>query len=210
MSEIKLDVVVETAQAAGELDAFTSNIATSFEGAKISADTAAESVSRLTERIAAIPQISETRMMVFDDATPALQSIRAELEAIPAEKWITIRTRYESPQPGGGGPVYEPEGTFAVGLDRAPRDMLAMIHKDEAVLPPEEAGVYRELKESGLFHGTAQNPIQIQNLNIVSLSGPGGQGGGREFTRRKMAPELFRYIRRSGRFNKTLQRSGGV
>ncbi len=46
---------------------------------------------------------------------------------------------------------------FATGIDRVPRDMLAMIHKDEAVLPKNQAEDYRRGDSNGM---------NIQNLNF--------------------------------------------
>ncbi|MBT3922048.1 MAG: hypothetical protein HOF21_05680 [Nitrospina sp.] len=46
---------------------------------------------------------------------------------------------------------------FASGIDRVPRDMLAMIHKDEAVLPKNQAEDFRKGGSRG---------ITLQNLNV--------------------------------------------
>jgi len=53
---------------------------------------------------------------------------------------------------------------FSSGIDRVPRDMLAMIHKDEAVLPKNQADDFRQGNSSGMT---------IQNLNF-SFNVPNG------------------------------------
>ncbi|MZH02252.1 MAG: hypothetical protein F3745_02280 [Nitrospinae bacterium] len=53
---------------------------------------------------------------------------------------------------------------FASGIDRVPRDMLALIHKDEAVLPKNQADKFR--------HGNSSS-MTIQNLNF-SFNVPNG------------------------------------
>ena len=56
---------------------------------------------------------------------------------------------------------------FASGIQRVPRDMLAMIHKDEAVLPKNQAEGFRKGGSTGM---TIQN--LIVNLNIPNAINP--------------------------------------
>ncbi len=62
---------------------------------------------------------------------------------------------------GFGGSVGSTTGTviraFSTGIDRVPRDMLAMIHKDETILPINKAEDYRR---------GGSNASAIQNLNV--------------------------------------------
>lgn len=79
--------------------------------------------------------------------------------------------------------------SFASGIDRVPRDMLAMIHKGEAVLPKNRAENYRRNGSSGM---------SIQNLNF-SLNVPIGPKLDREEFRNlafMMRDELKRLDRR--------------
>ncbi|PIP72267.1 MAG: hypothetical protein COW89_07310 [Nitrospinae bacterium CG22_combo_CG10-13_8_21_14_all_47_10] len=55
-------------------------------------------------------------------------------------------------------------GNFASGINRVPRDMIAMIHKNEAVLPSDQAEEFRRSNSSGMT---------IQNLNF-SFNVPNG------------------------------------
>lgn len=200
MSEIKLDVVVETVDALAQMDTFASSAASLFNSVGSSAQEAGNSVDKLSARISGIPQSAGTRIFAEDNATPALERIRQAVESIPSEKWVTIRTRYDTryaAQSDSGG-SFEEEGSFAVGVERVPRDMLAMIHKDEAVLAPQEARAYREFKDSGYFQNGQS--VQIQNINIANFSSQSFGKQGREELRKNLAPELFRYMRRSGRF----------
>jgi len=200
MSEIKLDVVVETVNALAQMDTFASSAESLFNGVESSAGEAGRSVGKLSARISSIPQSVGTLIFAEDNATPALDRIRQAVEAIPSEKWVTIRTRYDTQNAAPGGGSFDAEASFAVGMERVPRDMLAMIHKDEAVLGPEDARAYRENKKSGLLNNGGESTVQIQNVNIANFSSPGSGAQGREQLRKYLAPELFRYMRRSGRF----------
>lgn len=76
---------------------------------------------------------------------------------------------------------------FATGIDRVPRDMLAMIHKDEAVLPKKQAEDFRR-----------GGGMTIQNFNF-SFNVPNGLKLGREEFRNlafQMRDELKRLDRR--------------
>ena len=53
---------------------------------------------------------------------------------------------------------------FASGIDRVPRDMLAMIHKDEAVLPKNRAEDFRRGRSSGLTVQKLEFSINAPNL----------------------------------------------
>ncbi len=78
---------------------------------------------------------------------------------------------------------------FSSGIDRVPRDMLAMIHKDEAVLPKNLADNFRQGNSSGMT---------IQNLNF-SFNVPNGLKLDREEFRNlafQMRDELKRLDRR--------------
>ncbi|VAX17051.1 hypothetical protein MNBD_NITROSPINAE04-862 [hydrothermal vent metagenome] len=208
MSEIKLDVIVETVTALAQMDTFAVSAESLFNSVESSAEEAGRSVGRLSSRISGIPQSAGTLVFAVDNATPALERIRQAVESIPSEKWVTIRTAYDTgnaaqnvaQSAGSGGGSFEAEASFAVGVERVPRDMLAMIHKDEAVLGAEEARAYRENNKSGYLKNGGGAPVQIQNLSIVNVSSPGAGRQTREQLRKNLAPELFRYMRRSGRF----------
>ncbi len=200
MSEIKLDVVVETVSALAQMDTFAASAESLFSNVESSAQEAGRSVGRLSAQISAIPQSAGTLVFAVDNATPALERIRQAVESIPSEKWVTIRTAYDTGNAAQSGGSFEAEASFAVGVERVPRDMLAMIHKDEAVLGAEEARAYRENRNNGYSKNGGGSPVQIQNLNIVNVSSPGSRGQTREQLRKNLAPELFRYMRRSGRF----------
>ena len=78
---------------------------------------------------------------------------------------------------------------FSSGIDRVPRDMLAMIHKDEAVLPKIQADDFRQGNSNGMI---------IQNLNF-SFNVPNGLKLDREEFRNlafQMRDELKRLDRR--------------
>lgn len=78
---------------------------------------------------------------------------------------------------------------FASGIERVPRDMLAVIHKDEAVLPKKQAEDYRRGGSSG---------ITIQNLDF-SFNVSSGLNLGREEFRNfafRLRDELKRLDRR--------------
>lgn len=78
---------------------------------------------------------------------------------------------------------------FSSGIERVPRDMLAMIHKDEAVLPKNQAENFRQGNSSGMT---------IQNLNF-SFNVPNGLKLEREEFRNlafQMRDELKRLDRR--------------
>jgi len=209
MSEIKLDVVVETVDALAQMDAFASSAASLFNSVESSADEAGRSVDKLSEWIGDIPQSTGTLVFAEDNATPALERIRQAVESIQSEKWVTIQTRYDNQYAAQSGGLLDEEGSFAVGVERVPRDMLAMIHKNEAVLAPEEARAYRELKESGNFQNGGGNPIHIQNLTLANFSSLSSGGQAREQLRKNLAPELSRYMRRSGRFGSINMRGRG-
>lgn len=200
MSEIKLDVVVETVGALAQMDTFASSAESLFSSVESSAQEAGRSVGRLSAKISGIPQSAGTLVFAVDNATPALERIRQAVESIPSEKWVTIRTAYDTQNVAQSGGSFEAEASFAVGVERVPRDMMAMIHKDEAVLGAEEARAYRENNKSGYLKNGGGSPVQIQNLNIVNVSPTGSGGQTREQLRKNLAPELFRYMRRSGRF----------
>lgn len=79
--------------------------------------------------------------------------------------------------------------SFASGIDRVPRDMIAMIHKDEAVLPKNRAEDFRRRGSNG---------ISIDNLNF-SFNVPNGLKLDREEFRNlafMMRDELKRLDRR--------------
>lgn len=194
MSEIKLDITIESAEASAAMEAFAAQAAGSFSEISAQAAVAAGGVGRLSEKAGALPRNVAMNVSAADAATPTLDWVRAQVEAIPSEKWVTIRARYEGPDMGDyGAEPYPVEGSYAAGAERVPRDMLAWIHKDEAVLPAAEAARYREAKGAG-----------GQTVNIHNLIVPQGADGliadtGRETVRRRTAPELMRYLRRSGR-----------
>jgi hypothetical protein len=48
---------------------------------------------------------------------------------------------------GGNGLIQKPEGNFAVGSNRIPRDMIAQIHKDEMIVPASQS---KKLRQSGI------------------------------------------------------------
>jgi F0F1-type ATP synthase membrane subunit b/b' len=80
-------------------------------------------------------------------------------------------------------------GNFASGINRVPRDMIAMIHKNEAVLPSDQAEEFRRSNSSGMT---------IQNLNF-SFNVPNGLKLDREEFRNlafMMRDELKRLDRR--------------
>jgi len=151
--------------------------------------------------------------MAADAATPVIESVRAAVDSLPFERWITIRTRFEGPMTAAAESLPEPlvEGSFAAGTQRVPRDMVAALHKDEAVLPPGEARAWRGLKERlGMVHGLAAGArgmketaapaytVNINNLTVAQVGG-GLTEISRETVRKKLAPEIARYVRRSGR-----------
>lgn len=59
---------------------------------------------------------------------------------------------------------------FASGIDRVPHDMLAVIHKDEAVLRASEAAVWRGEKRGAGTYGSGQVVNVTQNISAVPMS----------------------------------------
>ncbi len=90
---------------------------------------------------------------------------------------------------GFGSSVTSTIPGFSSGIDRVPRDMVAVIHKDEAVLPKNRAEDFRRNTSSG---------ITIQNLDF-SFNVSNGLNLGREEFRNfafKLRDELKRLDRR--------------
>jgi len=97
-----------------------------------------------------------------------------------------------SVNPGGFGDTF---GSFSTGIDRVPRDMLAMIHKDETVLTKTEA----EERRSGNSGGMAIQRVSI-NMNMPDSFNPSNmkRQDFRQFAM-KMQDELRRLDRRMSR-----------
>jgi hypothetical protein len=96
-----------------------------------------------------------------------------------------------SVNPGG----FDTFGSFSTGIDRVPRDMLAMIHKDETVLTKTEA----EERRSGNSGGMAIQRVSI-NMNMPDSFNPSNmkRQDFRQFAM-KMQDELRRLDRRMSR-----------
>ncbi len=212
MSEIKLDVIVETSDAVVNIDSFASGMTEAFGTAASAADTAAMSVRSLAGAMERFPRMVVTQIAAVDVATPQIERVRQAIDSIPSEKVITLRASYEDVRLGSSGAQEPwPEASFAVGSGRVPRDMIALLHKNEAVLTVEEARTYRELAgavsrvPSG--RGGADTApgagggytLSIRNLNVTQIGGAAIKRVDRESVRRNLAPEIFRYLRRSGR-----------
>lgn len=75
---------------------------------------------------------------------------------IPRRVNINVHTSYTSS--GGDSTAnqqYAPVPAYNVGTDRVPEDQLALIHKDEAVLAPDDAAIWRSTKDMLRKIGTA-------------------------------------------------------
>ncbi len=91
----------------------------------------------------AAPSFSGSSDSFFDDGLPVFQTSSPDLTGF--NKSV------------GFSPAKPDLPGFASGIDRVPRDMLALIHKDEAVLPKNLAEDFRQSGSSGM---------SINNLNF--------------------------------------------
>ncbi len=177
-----------------------------------------ESIKACLEQIQNMQDIFVTVNLV-DNATEEAKRIRGEIEktfsqditqrvTIAEESFKTTSGPRSSDSFFDGGPEFQTSSLdltgfsgkvetsskikvpgFSSGIDRVPRDMLAMIHKDESVLPIKEADNFRQGNSNG---------ITIQNLNF-SFNVPNGLKLDREEFRNlafQMRDELKRLDRR--------------
>ena len=119
-------------------------------------------------------------MRAVDLASPVIEAALARLDSIPSVRDITLRANYENHLPPP--PI---ENSFAAGIENVPRDMLASIHRGEAVLNPAQARQWRERSAA---------PVTVNHIVIQPAAAPVTRDG----ARRVIARELRRYQRRSG------------
>ncbi len=123
-------------------------------------DNATEEAKRIREEIAATFSKDITQRVRIIEETVGITSSFGGSDSIFSDSPLELQT--PSLDLTGFGPSVT--NNFASGIDRVPRDMLAMIHKDEAVLPKNRAEDFRRGGSSGMT---------IQNLNF-SFNVPNG------------------------------------
>lgn len=181
MSELRLDIVLESAPALDALDAFSARAAQTFAAAGASAAQAAAQTGQLAREYRNLPREVVTELRAVDLATPVIEAALARLDAIPGVREITLRANYENFTP----PPAPVDASFAAGIENAPRDRLASIHRGEAVLTPPQAREWRERPAA---------PVTVNHIVIQSPAAPVTRDG----ARRVIARELRRYQRRAG------------
>ncbi|MBI5189960.1 MAG: phage tail tape measure protein [Nitrospirae bacterium] len=148
-------------------------------------------------------QEGQFKLEFEDMVTDPLNAIQKRLEEVTGKVWqIQVELTgsgagVASARPASGVPGTPPvEGSHAGGIDYIPRDMTVRVHKEEAMLSPQDAREWREFKASG---GRSASGVSIGAMT-VEMSGnwaslPSSQET-REWVRRTLAPELEAYYGR--------------
>jgi hypothetical protein len=110
-----------------------------------------------------IPSFSETSDSIFNDSAIDLQTSSLDLTGFSDS--VSTSPSNSTTVPG-----------FSSGIERVPRDMLAMIHKDEAVLPKNRAEDFRRGGSSGVsvqkleFNIHAPNVLNLDRETVGDLA----------------------------------------
>ncbi|MBI4827222.1 MAG: hypothetical protein HY804_00130 [Nitrospinae bacterium] len=99
MSELRLDIVLESAPALDALDAFSARAAQTFAAAGASAAQAAAQTGQLAREYQQLPREVVTELRAVDLAAPVIEAALARLDAVPAVREITLRgVRHRQPR----------------------------------------------------------------------------------------------------------------
>ena len=130
-------------------------------------DNATQEAKRLRQEIEAIFSKDITQRIKIVQETVGLKSSFGGSDSVFSDSPLELQT--SSADLTGFGPSVSTSTNitvpgFASGIDRVPRDMLAMIHKDEAVLPKNRAEDFRRGGSSGLTVQKLEFSINAPNL----------------------------------------------
>lgn len=95
----------------------------------------------------------------LEDVHGWLKQVKTDIENLPEEHIITVRYKYV------GSPYHDYDYSYQEGTPFVPRTGMYMLHRGEAVIPADQAGVYRS--QTNIFNSE-------YNLTTQSVTRPGG------------------------------------